>query len=590
MAFSKVIFTPKLQLFLLISVVLALNLNTLFNQYALDDEEVFTKNTLVTKGINGIPKILSTDLLYGTPDADNTLSQARYRPLSLVIFALEYQVFGTNPFVSHLINILLFALLIFVLYNLLQNIFKAHYTNLAFIICLIFAVHPIHTEVIANVKSRDEIVTFIFLILTLISSIKYTENHSINSRLATLIYFFLALLTRESAVTFIAVVSLVLYFFFHQSIKNSLLNTLPLIAVFIGYMALRIFIVGVSHPVPGSIMDNPFLYASVSEAFSTKVFILIKYIFLLIYPFPLSCDYGFNQLPYISIFSFQFIISLLLIVSLILYAGYTFRRKSILSFSIFYFLITISLASNMLVDIGTPLSERLLFQPSLALCIVAALFYCKAIARFKLAAHSILCIVLLLFSVKTISRNADWKNNQTLFFADVISAPNSVRTNLYAASNYVIKANNENDTLLKKQDFSSAVYYGERSAALYHNYPDIYVTLGHAYFGLKDYFKAADNWLLAYNYSPSDAAAKQRIDMLSAVLLNKGDHYYSTHAITSAILYYRKSAELNNNVEAWYKLGGNYFLENDTKKGIEAWQNVISLSPNHPLLKEQFHN
>ena len=124
MEIKKPVLTPKLQLYLLIFIAVALNFNTLFNEYAVDDELVLTKNTLVTNGISGIPKLLTHDLLYGTPNAENSLTQARYRPFSLVIFAIEYQLFGANPFVSHLINILLFTILIILLFKLLQNLFQ----------------------------------------------------------------------------------------------------------------------------------------------------------------------------------------------------------------------------------------------------------------------------------------------------------------------------------------------------------------------------------------------------------------------------------------------------------------------------------
>lgn len=589
MTTRKFLHSTKLQLFCLLIVAVSLNLNTLFNEFAVDDEEVLTQNSLVKQGIKGIPKILTTDLLYGTPDAENSLVQPRYRPLSLVIFAVEYQIFGLNPFVSHLINILLFALLIALLFKLLQKLFHKYSHYLAFITCLVFAVHPIHTEVIANIKSRDEILTFIFLISSLFYFIRHSEKPSTKALITALLFFFLALLTRESAVTFIMVIPLVLYYFFKQPVKKALLSAVPALVVLIGYVSLRIIVVGVGHPAASSIMDSPFLYATGSQAFATKVFILFKYISLLFFPYPLSCDYGFNQIPYVDILSIPFLLSFLLLIGLLVYAIVFFRKKSVLSFSIFYFIITISLASNFIIDIGTPLSERLLFQPSLAFCILIAIFYVFVIRHFALVANIVLLLILIPFSIKTISRNAEWKNNQTLYFTDVISAPNSVRTNLYAAINHLLKANNESSNDAKMQDLRRAVYYGEQASAIFHNYPDIYKTLGYAYFGLQDYLNAADNWLLESKFNPSDKAAQARIIMLSNVLFDKANKFYALHNIPEAIKYYQKSVDLNiNNVEAWYKLGGNYFLMNDTKNGIEAWQNVISLAPNHALNKEEF--
>ncbi len=558
----------------------------------MDDAVVITHNKFVEKGIKGIPEIINQDFFKGWESSDdNELSGGRYRPFSLIIFALEYQFFGANPIVSHSINVLLFALLIALLYQLLQKcVFREQNKNLAFITCLLFVVHPIHTEVIANVKSRDELITFILLIVSLTSLIRHSEKPSVSNLLIYLSCFFLALLTRETAIAFIGVAPLILYFFFNQSIKKAMLFCLPLVAVLIGYLTLRFLLIGFSVSSSNNIMNAPFLYATASEAFATKVFILFRYMWLLFFPSPLSCDYGYNQIPYISIYSFQFILSMLLFTGLFAIALYTFRKRSIFSFCILYFLITISLAANFVLGIGTPLAERLLFQPSLAFCIVAAVFYFMIEKNFKVIATGTLLIILLLFSVKTYVRNNEWKNDETLFLADVITAPNSAKTNLIAAEQYIFKAELESDKELKNQYFQKAVYYGNRSLSIYHFYSITYLDLGAAYYGLFDYFKAADLWIQAHNVSPSNKKIKESAEMLSAILFKEGNKFYEKGNINDAIKCYQKSAELNDsNVEAWYNLGGNYFLLNDSKNAITAWQKVVTLNPNHPLKQEDFY-
>ena len=91
------------QLCILLSVVCCLlYANTLFNNYAFDDPVVIEKNKFVTEGISAIPKLLATPHLRGFYVIPNDL----YRPLSLVMFAIEYQFFGLNPMTGHLFNIL----------------------------------------------------------------------------------------------------------------------------------------------------------------------------------------------------------------------------------------------------------------------------------------------------------------------------------------------------------------------------------------------------------------------------------------------------------------------------------------------------
>ena len=285
------IFKIKHQIILLVFIALGLNVNTLFHEYALDDIVVLTENNFVEKGIKGIPEILTTDYIAGYSKKENILTGARYRPFSLIIFALEYQFFGANPFVSHLINILLFAILIFILYQFLhQVVFQGQNNYLAFLTCLIFTVHPIHTEIIANVKGRDEIITSIFLLLSVLSLVNYFKNTASRNLFVSLTFFVLALLTKESAVTFLGVIPLVIYFFLNQTIKRSFVITIPYILIFAGYMCIRYFIVGLNdHPV-NDVTNSPYIYASLAESFATKIYILFKYISLLFFPFPLSSD------------------------------------------------------------------------------------------------------------------------------------------------------------------------------------------------------------------------------------------------------------------------------------------------------------
>ncbi len=592
MKFNSFTFSAKQQLFTLLFFAVALNLNTLFHEYVLDDIVVLTENKFVVKGVKGIPEILTTDLMSGYSAKENLLSEPRYRPLSIVVFAIEYEMFGANPFVSHLMNVLLFALLVLLLFKLLrEHIFKDQHQYLAFFTCLLFSVHPIHTEVIANVKSRDELIAYIFLVSSLIALVKYVDKRSVWMLVIGLLCFFLALLTRESAVTFIAVFPVILYFFYNQSIKKSILFSIPLLIVFSAFMVLRYSIIGFSKPIVTDILNAPYLYATASQAFATKFFVLLKYILLLIFPHPLSSDYSYNQIPYIELGSFQFVFSFAVIISMLLYALLTFQKRTLLSFSIIYFTITISLVANFIVDIGTPLSERLLFQPSLAFCIAVAFLFLKYFEKFKEISSILMLLIFILFSAKTILRNSDWKSNDTLFMADVISAPNSARTTLYATEVYRMKAKFETNLQLKKEYYDKAAYYGERSIKIHPKFAVTYLNLGFVYYYQSDFNKAAEYWLKGYELAPEDTEAVKCVQVLSGEFYRQGNGLFEHGRIEDAIQSYLKSTELNpSNMEAWYNLGGNYFLKGDSISAKMAWDKVRALDPGHVFRKEEFLN
>src|SRR5262249_33436568 len=83
--------------------------NSLQNQFTLDDGMVLSDNKLVMKGVSGIPDILTHDSFFGSIGDTKNLSGGRYRPLSLVCYAVEVSMFGQKPMPDHLINVLLYA-------------------------------------------------------------------------------------------------------------------------------------------------------------------------------------------------------------------------------------------------------------------------------------------------------------------------------------------------------------------------------------------------------------------------------------------------------------------------------------------------
>jgi hypothetical protein len=128
--------------------------------YAYDDHTVTKDNRIVKEGFAGIPTLLKTDYWYGYNRED--LRGAIYRPVPLVLFALEWQLFPNNPNAFHFINILLNAVLCELIFILLCEIFKKQNIIFPFVCALLYTAHPIHTEVVDNIKSLDEISCFLF--------------------------------------------------------------------------------------------------------------------------------------------------------------------------------------------------------------------------------------------------------------------------------------------------------------------------------------------------------------------------------------------------------------------------------------------
>ncbi|MFN6038144.1 MAG: hypothetical protein ACK452_06735, partial [Bacteroidota bacterium] len=122
--------------------------NTFLNGYNLDDEFVTGENTLCQQGLTGLKKIFTSHYTEGS----NSKYNYEYRPVVKATFAIEYSLFGSSPKISHLINILIYSITVIILFRLLNFLFKENNKIFTFLVSVLFAVHPLHTEVVASLK------------------------------------------------------------------------------------------------------------------------------------------------------------------------------------------------------------------------------------------------------------------------------------------------------------------------------------------------------------------------------------------------------------------------------------------------------
>ncbi|MDP4966057.1 MAG: glycosyltransferase family 39 protein, partial [Salibacteraceae bacterium] len=165
--------------------------NTLNHGYVLDDISVISENRYVNKGFEGIGQIWKTSYRDGYWNDSGTL----YRPIALTIFAIEWQLAPNNPWLAHFVNVLLYGalctLLFFVLKKLLQQ------ENVAFIASLLFAATALHTEVVANIKSLDEILSLSMGLLAWLFILKWNETKKTAPLIMALVAFLIGMFTKE---------------------------------------------------------------------------------------------------------------------------------------------------------------------------------------------------------------------------------------------------------------------------------------------------------------------------------------------------------------------------------------------------------
>ncbi|HUM46503.1 MAG TPA: DUF1736 domain-containing protein, partial [Chitinophagales bacterium] len=341
--------------------------NTLNHEYVLDDETAIVKNAFTQEGVSALPKIFSSSYRAGFDERKEGL----YRPLSVALFAIEWEVAPGNPHLGHWINVLLYVLTAMILFITLSLFFANKNLLLPFVTTLLFVAHPIHTEVVANIKSSDEILCFLFSIISLWAVIKYARENRTLYLFISGITIFAGMLSKETAVTMVAVAPLTVYFFSNAGTKKLLIAAVPFIAAFVLYMAIRISVLkGMTGFEEIQIINNSLVAAGddTTSRVATAIFILGRYLWLLIFPTPLCFDYSYNTIPLTSFGDPKTLLSLVTILALTIIAVRGWKSKSPVAWGLIFMGATLLLVSNLFFLIEATLAERFLYMPSLGFC------------------------------------------------------------------------------------------------------------------------------------------------------------------------------------------------------------------------------
>lgn len=572
-------FSLKNILFFLAPGILGLLLysNTFDHGYVLDDEDVIVRNSIVQQGIDGIGEIWQTEYREGFSTEKGSL----YRPLSLTLFAIQTELNPNGSGFAHVISVILYALCCSLLFGWLRLLFLDKDEWLPLFIAMIFAAHPIHTEVVANIKSVDEILSLSFGLLALIFILKNVDTKNWVWLGLGIVSFFFALTSKEGAVLFIPIIPLMIYFFRGSKIKSVILPTaLFLIPLFV-YLSLRYQAIGGfsgTEVIPR--LDNILVDASGFDRFTTAIGIAFIYVVKLIYPATLSHDYSLNQIEIMGVEAPLVWLGLVTAIALFYLIWKWRTNHQIIAFAMLFFLISFSLYSNLFITIGTHFGERLMFMPSIGICIILGYLIWKqgrgkkenfdpGSATLPMAFFGILIII---STSKTMNRSAEWKDELTLYTVDVKNAPKSTRTHFRLGRALNIKGKEVVDDRDKVKYYNQAISELKEAVAIYPDFTDALGELGLAYQGLKKYDLA-----MSYNEKvlKINPAHFTTINNVGVVL-------FSQNRQEEAIPYFKKALEINPNFrDPAGNLGSCYGTLQQYEEAIKWFKVAIDIDPNY---------
>ncbi|HCQ30183.1 MAG TPA: hypothetical protein DIU39_07850 [Flavobacteriales bacterium] len=558
--------------FLLIAVLTFLVFgNSIKNDYSLDDHLVIKNHPYTTKGIKGIKDIFTHHSFY------EYRNKYAYRPILLTTFALEYQFFGENPHVSHFISVLLYAFVCYLVFLFLSEIISPDNYLLKWIIVVLFIAYPLHTEVVDNIKSRDELLVAIFGFGALLHGIRYIKDGKLIRWLYIVLLIGLGYLTKPNILVYLGGVFLVLFIF--QTEKKKLFRSLAYLISGVAITALLIIIfkknIFSDTETYRKVLyfENPMYYMSLVERIPAGIYVMLYYLKLLLFPFELSYYYGYNHVPVYGWDNPWVYVSLIVIFAFVWLFFKTYKTNKIVAFGIAFMWLNLFAASNILKPLPGIVAERFVFAGSLGFLIILVYGLQYLFAHYKKEKYFTYTIFALLiaFSVRTIARNDDWRDDFYIFDHDLQHLQNSAKAHAVVANQLFGYVQN----LPQAPDVPAKLKRAEKEykecLKIYPEYATSINNLGTIYFKFyRDFPKALEMYKQSYKLDTTNAN----------VAFNLAVVYQNLNQKDSAWYYYKKAIQLNPGFDILNQAFVNYCVkENKIDEGIQV---LTGLLPKHP--------
>jgi len=464
---------------------LLLFLPTLGHDFAWDDRSILLPN-LARAEWSRLGELLTSDFFRESQDRGSGFDY--WRPLVVLSHMAERSLFGDRPAGYHAVNALLHAaasLLVFLL-----GLRALGRTTPALAAGLLFAVHPVHVEVVAWVSGRSDLLLGLFLALALWADWQAGRTGRRRWQALALLGFLAALFSKESAAVFPALVAarVLLNERARGGVRERLLRagraTLPSLLVLGAYLGLRYGLLDVVPP-PSAVEP-----AARLALFWTWWTALRLYARLLVWPTGLSIV---HDLPLaVDPWSWAVGAGMLLFVAAIWWAWRQRRKAAGASFGLIVLLLGLALLSNFVIPIAShgaaafPVAERFLYAPSIGFCLVLGWLFGQAVPRLlargagtrsgvdppralglrRAIPPALLGMALLAGAWSSAVRARDWKGDATLFAATLERAPRSAMAQLNYGTALMDLARGEESSDARSALLKRALHHLEQAVEL----------------------------------------------------------------------------------------------------------------------------
>lgn len=487
-----------------------------------------------------------------------------YNPLTTLTYLFEYTKFGLNPFPYHLLNVLLHLVNTWLVFKLSDKLSGKKIT--ALVVCILFAVHPMHVESVAWVSERKDVLYTLFYISSILVYLKYhtlinaTEYKS-KYYLGSILLFTGALFSKSAAVTLPVLLLAIDVYQGRKIYTGLLLEKVPFIILSLVFGILNIVAQNAHGAINNlnayNIVNRVFLFTSSVSFYIVKLFAPINLSVIHFYP-----DLYHGALPWLYYTSLPF----LAIITWLAARKNAYRKEIV--FGVSFFLVTISVMLQILAVGSSLASERYTYIPYIGIFYIAGQWIAdKGINKYRNIVIVSFSLIVILFSVQTWQRIGVWENDETLF-GDII------KKDTFHSNGISLSLFHRGSERKKKGDIEGALDDFTQSILFCPHYENAHFNRGLIYSEKRDFKLAIEDFNKVIELDPK----------LSIAYNFRGWAYYQSGDKQSAMHDYDKAISLDSaNAEAHNNKGWAYFEAGDIASALLEYYKAISFDPKNIL-------
>lgn len=553
------------------------------NSFNLDDTVVLHNNEIVKQGIKGVPKAFSAHY----SNSPQVKVHYAYRPLAIATFAFLYEFFEMSAKKYHVVSVVLYLVFCLILFQFLRRTLTSVPIEFIFFAVLLFAVHPIQTELVCSIKNLDQMLSqiFVFLGLLVLTIVNAGSKRSIIlSIFFSSALFFIAFLFKGNIHWLFLIIPLVLYYKFPNAIKQlAILALVPLISFALFKVFKEVSLEAATNR-PREYLETPlYINDGILERFSLGLKGLLKYFELMFFPIRMSAFYGTGAIPHKPLFDFNVVLSLLIHLGLLGFGlKELIKKKSLLGFSILFYLGGIAMYSNFLKPGPGIIADRWASIACIGFCL--AVVSLAFLLRDKIKPKNwqkqiplvLLSVLAITFAFLSFKRVPLWKNQTKLYTHNLKYYPNSLKLHRLLGREHQIAflALPTNEQTFQHTTFKKAIKSFETVDA---NYPSDMknnknkLDLALLYFWVRQFDEALPHLEMLYQ---DDFGG---ID----VLYGLGNSNFFKGNAKEALKYYNEAIEKYPNVsfETYFRRAFCYAEVGRPELGLESAKRGLSMNP-----------